>query len=275
MAKFVSLREVKLHVVDEGSGPPLLLIHGFPLDHTMWRHQIERFKATHRVIAPDLRGFGQSDVSTGTVTMRKFANDLVEVLERLDETRPVVVCGLSMGGYIAWQFAQHRRQQLAALILCDTKAAGDTSDAALTRLESAERLEREGTSFLANSMLPKLFGDLSAENQPPYVQETAAVIMRTDPRACAAAQRGMAEREDYRPRLADIDVPTLVICGEKDVISPPKEMQEIAASIPGAKYVEIPGASHLAPLEKPEPVNQAMAEFLASLPPLPPRDPLR
>jgi pimeloyl-ACP methyl ester carboxylesterase len=258
----VSVHNASFHVVDEGSGPPLLLVHGFPLDHTMWRHQIARFAATHRVIAPDLRGFGQSALSPGVVTMKQFADDLAGILPAIGENRPVILCGLSMGGYIAWQFVEHHRSKLAALIVCDTKAAPDTPEAKQARLDAADRLEREGTKFLAETMLPKLFGAQLMNSPPPYVQETSAVILRTDPRACAAAQRGMAERVDYRPQLARIDLPTLVLCGEKDVISPPKEMREIAAAIPNARYVEIPAASHMAPLEMPEPVNAALDSFL-------------
>jgi pimeloyl-ACP methyl ester carboxylesterase len=260
----VTLGAASLHVVDEGTGSPLLLVHGFPVDHTMWRHQIAHFKTTHRVIAPDLRGFGSSTVTPGTVTMKQFADDLAGILPALGENRPVILCGLSMGGYIAWQFVEHHRSKLAALILCDSKAAPDTPEAKKARLEAADRLEREGTKFLAETMLPKLFGQQSS-TQPDYVQETSAVILRTDPRACAAAQRGMAQRVDYRPELARLDLPTLVLCGEKDVISPPQEMREIAAAIPGAKYAEIPAASHMAPLEMPQKVNAELDSFLQSL----------
>jgi pimeloyl-ACP methyl ester carboxylesterase len=261
----VTIDDASFHVVDEGAGPPLLLVHGFPLDHTMWRHQIAHFKAKHRVIAPDLRGFGTSSLTPGKVTMQQFANDLAAILDAVGENRPVVLCGLSMGGYIAWQFVEHHRSKLAALIVCDTKAAPDTPEAKKTRLEAADRLEREGTSFLAETMLPKLFGQQLLDSPPEYVQETSAVILRTNPNACAAAQRGMAERVDYRPQLGRIDLPTLVVCGEKDVISPAKEMREIAAAIPTARYVEIPAASHMSPLEMPQPVNAAIEEFLRSL----------
>ena len=265
MVHTLTVNDASFHVVDEGSGPPLLLVHGFPLDHTMWRHQIEAFKATHRVIAPDLRGFGRSSVTPGEVTMEQFAADLAGILPALGENRPVIFCGLSMGGYIAWQFVEHHRSKLQAIIVCDTKAAPDTPEVRQTRLEAADKLERDGTTFLAESMLPRLFGENLAKNQPPYVEETVAVILRTDPRGCAAAQRGMAERMDYRTRLESIDLPTLVLCGERDAISPPKEMREIAASIPNAKYAEIPGASHMTALEKPELVNAELKTFLRTL----------
>lgn len=265
-SRTVSINDTTLHVLDEGAGPPLLLVHGFPLDHTMWRHQIAHFKLTHRVIAPDLRGFGRSAVTPDIVTMKQFADDLAGLLPALGENRPVILCGLSMGGYVAWQFAQHHRSKLSALIVCDTKAAADTPEAKKARLESADRLEREGTSFLANTMLPRLFGDELANNPRPFVEETAAVIVRTDPRGAAAAQRGMAEREDFSAKLATIEEETLVLCGERDVISPPEEMKQIAAALPHATYVEIPGASHMAPFEMPEEVNRALEAFLQKLP---------
>lgn len=257
------LRESPFYVFDEGSGPPLLLVHGFPLDHSMWRHQIEAFRRTHRVIAPDLRGFGRSGASSGKVSMQQFADDLFEIVERLGESRPVTLCALSMGGYVAWQFFERHRHQLAALILCDTRAAPDSAEAVRGRLELAEKLEQEGIDVLADSMLPKLFGDRLVKDRPEYVQETVDVILRTDPRSCAAALRGMAEREDYRPKLGGIDIPTLVVCGERDAISPPSEAREMAAAIPGAIYFEVPRAHHMAPLESPEPVNRAIGEFLA------------
>src|SRR4051812_14800581 len=123
----LTVNQASLHVVDEGSGPPLLLVHGFPLDHSMWRHQIAHFAATHRVIAPDLRGFGRSSVTPGVVTMKQFADDLAAILPALGENRPVVLCGLSMGGYVAWQFVEHHPSKLAALIVCDSKAATDSA----------------------------------------------------------------------------------------------------------------------------------------------------
>jgi pimeloyl-ACP methyl ester carboxylesterase len=267
LSRKVEVNGATFQVREAGAGPPLLLVHGFPLDHRMWRHQIEHFSSTHRVIAPDLRGFGGSTVTPGKVTMRQFADDLAALLPALGENQPVILCGLSMGGYIAWQFVEHHRSKVAAIIVCDTKAAPDTNEARVARLEAADRLEREGTSFLANNMVPRLFGKLLADDPPEYVRETIAVMLNTDPRAAAAAQRGMAEREDYRPHLHRIDLPTLVLCGEQDIISPAAEMRAIATEIPGASYVEIPGASHMAPLEKPEPVNAAIGAFLNQLAP--------
>jgi len=211
MPRTVAINDASFHVVDEGSGPPLLLVHGFPLDHTMWRHQIAKFKGTYRVIAPDLRGFGQSSVSPGTVSMKQFADDLAAILPAIGENQPVIFCGLSMGGYIAWQFAEHHRSKLAALIVCDTKAAADTPEAKKARLESAEKLEREGTSFLANTMLPKLFGDAGQQSAPVRGGNRHGYPEDRPPRLCRRpARHGRAARlpaeagEDRRPHAGAV-----------------------------------------------------------------------
>jgi pimeloyl-ACP methyl ester carboxylesterase len=262
MARY-SVQGVELHVEDRGIGTPLLLVHGFPLDHSMWRHQIEDLSRNYRVIAPDMRGFGKSGATPGTVTMREFATDLSALLLAMRISEPVVLCGLSMGGYIAFQFAEHYRDQLRALILCDTKAAADSEEARQTRYKMADLVTRSGTGILAESMPAKLFaaGHLGSELD----LQTRDVIRRANPLGVAAAQLGMAARPDVTARLSAIDVPTLVIVGDEDVITPPAEMNSMAEKIPGARFVSIPGAGHMAPLENPGLVNAAMREFLGTL----------
>jgi pimeloyl-ACP methyl ester carboxylesterase len=175
---------------------------------------------------------------------------------------PVVFCGLSMGGYVGWQFWRRHRHRLRAFILCDTRAVADTPEAAQTREETAERVLREGPGVVADAMLPKLFAADTFQRQAAIVEETRKVIMETSPDTLAAALRGMARREDFRPRLAEVDVPTLLICGQHDAISAVAEMQHIAAAIAGARLAVIPQAGHMAPLEQPQLVNRAMQEFL-------------
>src|SRR5438094_4929210 len=135
MRKLVAIPGSTLNVEEVGQGTPILFVHGFPLDHTMWRHQIADLSSDFRCIAPDLRGFGQSSVTAGTVTMEQFADDLAELLEALHVTEPIVFCGLSMGGYIAWQFARRHAPRLKGLILCDTRADPDAPEAAADRLK--------------------------------------------------------------------------------------------------------------------------------------------
>jgi pimeloyl-ACP methyl ester carboxylesterase len=193
-----------------------------------------------------------------------MADDLARMLEVLRIGAPVVFCGLSMGGYVAWQFFARHRQRLAKLILCDTRAAADTADAAAGRVKTAEKVLAEGPQVVAESMLPKLFAPESIDQQKPFVAATREVMLQTHPDGIAAALRGMAERADFSGRLGQIDVPTLVLCGQHDVISAPQEMQQIAAAIPGAVYAEIAGAGHMCPLESPAVVNAKIEQFLAN-----------
>jgi 3-oxoadipate enol-lactonase len=253
---------IRLNVIEKGRGTPLLLAHGYPLDHSMWRGQIDGLADICRVIAPDLRGFGASDVTPGTVTMEKMADDLAAMLDALAIQGPVVFCGLSMGGYVAWQFAARHRARLSRLILCDTKAIADSAEAAAGRLKTAEKVLAEGSAVAADTLLPKLFAPATYDEQPKIMEATRQVILKTKPDGIAAALRGMAERPDVTSQLKKIDVPALLICGQHDGISPPAEMRGIAGQMPNARFVEVSDAGHMAPLEQPDAVNRAIREFV-------------
>jgi pimeloyl-ACP methyl ester carboxylesterase len=258
---------VRLAMLEAGSGIPVLFVHGFPLSHAMWRPQIEGLAAHCRVIAPDLRGFGESEVSSGKVTLEQFADDLAALVDCLGVTEPVVFCGLSMGGYIAWPFWRKHRARVRAMILCDTRAVPDAPEAAEGRRKMADRVEAEGPQVAAEAMLPKFFAKGTLARQPHLEEFTRQTILANSPQGIAAAQRGMAEREDATGLLASIDVPTLVLVGTEDVISTPDEMRNIANALPHAQFVEVPDAGHMATLENPGMVNGAMQKFLARLSP--------
>jgi len=260
----ISLGDISLHVVDRGRGQSLLLVHGFPLDHSMWQRQIDELAADFRVIAPDLRGFGQSGVTAGTVTMEQMADDLAGMLDSLGVAEPVALCGLSMGGYVGWQFALRYRNRLAKLIQCDTRAVADSPEAAAGRLKTAERVLVDGAQVVAESMLGKLFAEATARQQPAVVEATRQVMLRTAPVGIAAALRGMSERPDVSGRLAEFDMPALIVCGEHDAIAAPAEMRGIAEQMPQAKFALINDAGHMAPLEQPAAVNAEIRAFLAS-----------
>lgn len=259
--RMVSIGDIQLAVEERGTGKPLLMVHGFPLDHSMWKFQIDGLSSQFRVIAPDLRGFGKSDVTPGTVLMEQLADDLAKLLDALQVSEPIAFCGLSMGGYVAWQFVQRHRRRLDRLIVCDSRAVADSKEVAEGREKSAERVLAEGAKIVADTMMPKLFYR-DAEGEKDFVRQTEQVMLATNVEGMAAALRGMAKRPDVTGLLGGFDVPTLVICGEHDVISPAKEMRAIAEGIPGAQYVEIAGAGHMAPLEKPAEVNAAIERFL-------------
>ena len=171
MLKQTDIPGATLSVNDVGQGWPILFVHGFPLDHTMWREQLADLSRDHRCIAPDLRGFGQSTVTEGKVTMEQFADDLAALLDGLAITEPVVLCGLSMGGYVAWQFARQHATRLKALILCDTRAVPDSAEAAANRLKLADDVVRSGPELVANAMLPKFFSERESNRRSILKEE--------------------------------------------------------------------------------------------------------
>ncbi len=216
-----------------------------------------------------MRGFGQSTIEpiaakTG-VSMVDYADDLAAKLDELSIEEPVTLFGFSMGGYIAWQFFERHRHKLEALVLCDTKAAGDTPQARETRYQMAESVEGWGSAHVAALMAPKLMSAGTLNEDPKLVEEVQQIISRTNPVAIAAAQRGMAHREDKTALLPTIDVPVIYLVGVDDQISPPAEMKAMADATPNAEYVVIPDAAHMSPMENPRTVNRAVGAFLERL----------
>ena len=244
-----------------GEGEPIVFVHAFPLDRRMWRHQARAFSRTHRVIAIDARGFGESGPAPEVMTMEDYAADIAAVLDELGIGGPVTLCGASMGGYVAFAFYRAYRERLARLILCDTKAAADSEEKRKEREATARRALAEGTEFLIEGMIPKI---VAARADSGVIAEMEKMVRTASPGGVAAALRGMAEREDSTELLSRIEVPTLVICGEEDQISPPEEMREMAAAIPGARFEIVPGAGHVSPLENAARVNHAMDAFLTN-----------
>lgn len=265
----VSLPHGPLAFLDRGRGQVVLLIHGFPLDHTMWNSQIEALASRYRVVAPDLRGFGQTplgdiDPERG-FRMEEFAEELVALLAALNITKPVVIVGFSMGGYIAWQLIWKHAGLVRALVQCDTRAAADNDEGRLGRLKMADHVAEWGSSRVAEMMGPKLFSPRAYSERPRLLDEIRQVVGSTSPAAIAAAQRGMAVRADVSALLPSIQVPTLIVVGVEDAISTRDEMRSIAASIPNASFVEIPQAGHMTTLEEPVLVNEALIRFLGNL----------
>jgi 3-oxoadipate enol-lactonase len=265
MMKQVRVGDAQLAVLDQGQGEPILFIHGFPLDHSMWQAQIEAFSKTHRVLAVDLRGFGQSTVTPGTVSMEQFADDLIGLLDALGISQPVVLCGLSMGGCICWPIIRKHPDRVRALIACDTRVAADTPEGADVRYKTAEKVLKEGPSVVAEGMIPKLFSEQTRTNNSTLVEATRSVILGNQPEGIAAGLRALATRPDVTSEALSFAKPTLGIVGEHDPISSPDEMRGWISKMPQAELVVAPGAGHMAPLENPGVVNPAIERFLARL----------
>ncbi len=264
-SKIVSVNGAQLNVVDVGEGQPVVFVHGFPLDHQMWRHQIEAYSSDYRVIVPDLRGFGKSEGDVDQLSMELMADDVAALLDVLGVEEPVIFCGLSMGGYVGWQFVTKYRQRLKALILCDTKSEADTTEAADNRKKMAELIRAKGIEYAALAMMPKLCSATTVEEQPELVAELKQVILETDPDVVIAALGALASRPDATAWLAGFDFPCLVVVGEDDAITPPDGMKELAGRLPQATYTLVKRAGHMAPLENPTETNSAITQFLKQL----------
>lgn len=255
----------RTNVWTQGAGLPLVLVHGFPLDHSMWNAQLEALEPHARVIAVDLPGFGASDSIAGERSMAEFADDVAGVLDALGVDEPIVFCGLSMGGYVGFEFFRRHRARLRALVLCDTRAAADAPEAAENRRKMADIVLQRGSGIAVETMEPRLVCDATRRNRPEVVAALRSVMGATAPSSIAAAQLGMAVRGDSTELLATIDVPCLYVVGDQDVISTAEEMQEMASATPGAEYSLIRDSGHMAPMEQPEAFNAALLGFLASL----------
>lgn len=256
-----------LAFTEQGSGPVVVLLHGFPLSRVMWAEQVRTLSASHRVIAPDLRGHGDSPAPDAVYSMDAMADDVVELLDGLGVVEPVVVGGLSMGGYVALALALKHPDRLRALMLIDTRAVADSPEAAKGREESARAvLQAGGPHAVVEAMIPKLFGKSTLARHPDRVESMRAEMEKTSASGVAGALRGMAIRPDRRGDLAGITVPTLVVVGEEDVIAPPDEARAMADALPDGRLEVIPAVGHLSPVEDPRAFDEVVLRFLQGLP---------
>ncbi|MEP6617807.1 MAG: alpha/beta fold hydrolase [bacterium] len=254
---------LELSYDEVGSGVPLLFIHGWPHDRTLWAAQLSGLPTYARCLAPDLRGFGDSSV-TGPYSMDQYADDLAAFLGMMGIER-AVVCGLSMGGYIALAMLRRHRPLLRGLVLVSTRATADTDAARVNRLRLIEFVEANGATALSNQQLRLMLGATTFASRPDMREAVNALMAAAPVAGIAGALRGMAERADSTDLLASIDLPTLVVSGVEDTLTPPDEMRAMASAIPRAHFESIEGAGHLCPYERAGAFNHVMTEFLGAL----------
>jgi len=250
----------ELAVEVRGEGVPVVFIHGFPFDRTMWRHQLAGLSRWKR-IALDLRGAGASSVAADGYSVARYADDIVQVLDTLGIDR-AVVCGLSLGGYILFDLLRRHAGRIRAAVFCNTKATADSPEAKRGRDEMAALAEREGVGAVAERLLPQLLAPATVAAQPDVVAHVRDMIGRTPVAGLVGALRALRDRPDSTPMLGSIGVPVLAVAGEEDMIAPAGIMQAMAAAIPGAQFAVIPAAGHLAPLEQPLATSRIVADFL-------------
>lgn len=249
---------------DTGSGgTALLLVHGHPFDRTMWRPQQDAAPG-HRVVTPDLRGYGGTQVVPGVTPLSTFAEDLAALLDHLGERR-AVLCGLSMGGQIVLEFHRLFPERVAGLVLADTFAQGETEQGRRERNERADQLLREGMSRFAHEVLDSMVSPATVADLPDVAAHVLGMMLAAPPEGAAAALRGRAERPDYTAMLPGIAVPTLVVVGSDDVFTPVADAEYLHRRIPGARLAVVEGAGHLPNLERPAAFGEALAGLLAAV----------
>jgi pimeloyl-ACP methyl ester carboxylesterase len=259
----VEVNGIRIHYTLEGDGQPVVLLHGYQLDRTFWEPQVRALRSRYRVVVPDLRGFGETPHGDVPVNGPELmAEDVRALLDHLAIAEPVVLGGLSMGGYVALTFVRKYPELVRALLLLDTRGGADTEQTRAGRLAIAEQVEREHSTQPAQAALyPNLMAP-AAYDRPELVAHVRAMAARPTPAAIAATLRGMAARSSAADLLPAVRCPTLVVVGEYDTLTPPAEARAIHAAIPGAELVEIPAAGHLSTLEDPTAVNRAIQTFL-------------
>lgn len=240
-----------------GSGSTVVLVHGFPLDSRMWDDVRDSLSARHRVVIPDLPGFGRSTLAAASFTLAQVAAELHEIVTLSAGTRPVKIVGLSMGGYIALEYWRQHPDATAGLVLVDSKAEADGSDARQARQKMAREVSHTGTEAIADAMLPKLLAPQTLAARDDVVKRVRQMVLETPPATIAAAQLAMAGRTDFSSMLSEIRGGVDCICGSEDALTPATLMRQISQRT-GGKFREIEGAGHLPPLESP-------GEFVAAL----------
>jgi 3-oxoadipate enol-lactonase len=247
-----------------GDGPPVVLLHPFPANHEFWLPVAEALSTRYRVVLPDLRGHGDSGVGEGPATMEKHAADIARVMDDAEISRCPLV-GVSIGGYVLFEFWRRHRGRVTALGLCNTKAPADSAEARAGRLQAANDVIERGTEPFFESMIPKLLGKTTREARPDLVKGALRMMRKMSPEDVALVQRGMAERPDSVDTLKSINVPTLVVTGDEDVLTGLNEAELMRQHISGSQLRVIAKAGHYSPWEQPVEAGRLLRQFLERL----------
>jgi 3-oxoadipate enol-lactonase len=254
--------EIVYRVLGEGS--PVILLHPFPVNHEFWLPVAQSLATRYRIILPDLRGHGDSGAGDGPATMEKHAADIVRVMDDADIGRAPLV-GVSLGGYALFEFWRRNRGRVAALGLCNTKAPADSSEVRAGRLQAANDVLERGTEPFFETMIPRLLAKTTREARPDLVEGALRMMRKMSPEDVAQVQRGMAVRPDSMDTLKTINVPTLLVTGEEDILTGVNEAELMRQHISGSQLRVIPKAGHYSPWERPEEVSRLLRQFLERL----------
>lgn len=246
---------------NRGNGAPVVLLHPFPAHHEFWYPAASAFDSTYRLILPDLRGHGESEIGEGPALMQKHATDIARVLDEAGVGKAVFV-GCSIGGYILFEFWRRFRSRVTALALCDTRPQADNAEARSNRLKAAATVLEQGTEQFLDSMIPKFMGRTTISTRPDLVEGARVMMRQMSPEDISLVQQGMAARPDSVADLKTIDVPAMIVIGEEDAFSTVADGELMRQNIAGSQLKVIPKAGHYAPWEQPEAVGAILRRFL-------------
>lgn len=241
------------------SSSPVVFLHAFPLDGTMWRAQEERLPGDRVVLRPDFPGFGGKPATASSLD--EFAEAVIAEMDSA-KVEDAVLVGLSMGGYVSFRIMERWPARVRALVLADTRAGADSSEAAEKRTQQAARARKEGVGWLADAMVPALLGDTTLDSRPDVEARVRKIIDRADPEGVARALEAMRDRPNSTALLARIDVPVLAMVGAEDTLTPEAEARTIVEGVPNGELVVIPAAGHISNLEAPEAFDLALDTLL-------------
>jgi len=248
-----------------GSGPPVVLLHPFPVHHEFWNPIVPVLSSRYGLILPDLRGHGDSEIGQGPASMEKHARDLARLLDAASVVKAAFV-GVSIGGYVLFEFWRQFRGRVNALALCDTKPQADTAEGRANRLKVAADVLEQGTDPFIESMIPKLMGRTTLSTRPDLLDGARRMMRKMSPEDVSLVQRGMAERPDSVADLKTINVPALIVIGDEDILATPADGELMRQNIAGSQLKIIPKAGHFAPWEQPDAVGPLLRQFLDAAP---------
>lgn len=256
---------ITMHFDDFGKGQtPIIFVHGFPFDKSSWAPQMAFMKKTQRVIAYDIRGFGTTTLGMAKPSMRVFADDLVKFMDNMG-IRKAIVCGLSMGGYILLNAVQRYPERFKGLILCDTQAIADTEEAEKKRYQTIQQIKTDGLTIFTEGTIKNVFCADSRANKKELVDTIKEIISKIHQETIIETLTALAERADMTASLKDITIPTLIICGKEDSMTPPNQAEALHSAIKNSTLQIIENAGHLSNLEQPDAFNKHLAGFMATL----------
>ena len=255
------INELCVYLEGDRKNQSIIFIHGFPYDHTMWKEQIDELSKKYFCVSYDIRGLGESPAGNGQFTMELFVDDLETIINELKLSKPII-CGLSMGGYISLRALERFQDKFSAAILCDTRSEADNNEGKLKRAAGIKRISNEGLAPFAKDFITNCFGDYFKNNKKDQLERIIEKSSEFDHVGVKGCLLAMISRTDTTPVLSKITIPTLIIVGEQDALTPPAIMKEMYHKIINSDFVEVSQAGHMTPIEQPEVVTKAMLDFL-------------